>query len=521
MCRILFFFLLFFSSVSWSACRPFSAYGTGLQNGCQSLFDSSPNVFCTGYEKCCGDVGGSVSVCNLAYYSQCIEGGRYSCGEYYSECVRCDTQTETDSLACLHAGNQWIDGHCCDAKCVCEKDGHQWNESTQSCESCNDHVDVPDKCVEVWKNGYTTDADGNPGGGGYWAIETYECYYDSCAMSLNCQGPKNSFPAGNLTCDDFQDTTLNKKCVGVVGHRCTIQCPNNTTINCDCDGSCVVAQTAKGCQCPINSSSSTPSSSSSGDGSSSSGDNSSSSVQSSSSADGPNSSDSPVSSGANGDWEYNYSGVLNQIEYNTRQTNYNTNSAVGYLNSIDKWQSTINYNLQSESSKIQSAIASGATQVATAENATTEKLGETNEILSNIRGSLGSLDSNVNVPDISGWLDSANSSIDKLKNPDTTFLNPDSLKNDTTQFKSKYSSMFLTGVYTRNGCYEFKMTKPAQTSKFGRFFKNDIVVDFGDVAGSFDLCAILRGLVRIAGAILVLLISIKSYRSAFSSGSGD
>ena len=41
-------------------------------------------------------------------------------------------------------------------------------------------------------------------------------------MSLNCT-EKSQFPAGNLTCDDFQDTTETPgRCVGAIGHTCTI-----------------------------------------------------------------------------------------------------------------------------------------------------------------------------------------------------------------------------------------------------------------------------------------------------------
>ena len=76
------------------------------------------------------------------------------------------------------------------------EDGKQWVNG-ECKESCNDHVEMPDKCEELWKSGYNVDADGNPGGGGYWAIVTYECYYDSCSMSLNCQ-EKSSFPAGSF-----------------------------------------------------------------------------------------------------------------------------------------------------------------------------------------------------------------------------------------------------------------------------------------------------------------------------------
>lgn len=429
-----------------------------------------------------------------------------------------------DSVYCVQQGKFWVNDHCED-------------------ESCNDHTNDQTKCDMTWNTGYSTDATGEPGGGGYWQINLYECYYDSCAMSLNCQ-IKSHFPAGSLSCDDFNDGCQGGdcgRCIASIGSQCTIQCPNNVTINCACDGSCDHAKTLTACRCPQQSSSSGGSSSSgessSSGGSSSSGEGSSSSMSSSSaqssSSELPRSSSSPKDS-SNGDWEYDYSQVLNEIEYNTRLTSNNTkqiasntneiatntNIAAGYLSSIDKWASTINFNMQAESGQIINAIESGATQVANASNAVADSVGHSNEILEQINSSVGVLGDSVEIPDISEWLDSANSSIESLKNPETTFVRVDSLQSDTSRFKSKYSSMFLTNVYTRNGCYEFKIAKPSQNSVFGRFFSTDIVVNFGNLANTFDLCAILRGICRISGAILVLLISIKSYRSAFSSSDG-
>ena len=394
------------------------------------------------------------------------------------------------------------------------------------------------------------DGNGEPGGGGYWQINLFNCTYDPCDSTEICTEGSH-FPAGSLTCDDWNGGGDGcqgggcGRCVATIGAQCTIQCPNNVTINCTCDGSCDHAKTVAACRCPEQSSSSGGGSSSSGESSSSGGgssssggDNSSSSVssstsQSSSSHELPRSSSSPKDS-SNGDWEYDYSQVLNEIEYNTRLTSNNTrqiasntneiatntNIAAGYLSSIDKWVSTINFNIQEESGQIINAIESGATQVANASNAVADSVGRSNEILEHINSSVGVLGDSVEIPDISEWLDSAGSSIESLKNPETTFVRVDSLQSDTSRFKSKYSSMFLTNVYTRNGCYEFKIAKPSQNSVFGRFFSSDIVVNFGNLANTFDLCAILRGICRIAGAILVLLISIKSYRSAFSSSDG-
>ena len=420
--------------------------------------------------------------------------GRGTEGYYTYTC--CTSQVEVDSIACLLVGNLWINGSCCDEQCVCENDGGRW-ENGQCNPACNDHVDVPDKCEEVFRNGYGMD-------GGYWAIQTYECYFDSCAMSLNCT-EKSQFPAGNLTCDDFQDTTETPgRCVGVVGHTCTMQCPGNVTKTCDCDGSCSHAMTLPQCQCQ--SSSSQPSQSSS------SGQNQSSDSQSSDSQSSDSQPPGPNSSGAWGDWEYDYSEYLRDIRNNT-------GSSVGYLSSIDKRISSQNLLIQESTNRIVSATEAAGAQATTAIGGATDTLHRTNEILTGIASGVGTLDSSVDVPDISEWQLSADSIINKLQHPDTAIVKVDSLQNDTSNFKTKYGDFFLKNVYTRDGCYEFTMKKPEQNSRFGRLFSSDIVVNFGNLGG-FDFCAILRGLCRIAGAVLVLLISIKSYRSAFSSSDG-
>lgn len=446
------------------------------------------------------------SVSQLA--STCF-AAEYKC-QYRSQCAPlgynktcCSNKTEADSVNCLNSGNLWIEGACCDEQCACERDGGRW-ENGHCNPACNDHVDVPDKCEEIFRNGYGMD-------GGYWAIQTYECYFDSCAMSLNCS-EKSQFPAGNLTCDDFQDTTETPgRCIGAIGHTCTIECPGSQTKTCDCDGSCSHAMTLPQCAC--SSSSGQSHSSSSGESqSSSSGESQSSSSgvsQSSSSGDSP---PIPGSSGSGGDWEYNYGPVLDSIRRNTGST-------VGYLSSIDKRITSQNMLIQESANRIVSATESATASAVGAIGETKDTLHRTNEILDGIGSSLGTLDSSVDVPDISSWQTSADSLINKLQHPDTALVKVDSLSNDTSGFKTKYSSFFLHDVYTRNGCYEFVMKKPQSNSIFGRIFSSDISVNFGSVGG-FDFCAIFRGICRIAGAVLVLLISIKSYRSAFSSEDG-
>ena len=498
---VLFLVLFLFAVDGWAGCVSAGQYSCSSSNGGWCRWGSPENM------GRCSSVGGGINGtgCQVITSFYC-SGSVSSSGTnaLYANCVYCDNQTSKDSLICLLNGNLWINNQCCDEQCVCENDGGRW-ENGQCNPACNDHVDVPDKCEEIFRNGYGMD-------GGYWAIQTYECYFDSCAMSLNCT-EKSQFPAGNLTCDDFQDTTQTPgRCVGVVGHTCTMECPGNKTKTCDCDGSCSHAMTLPQCACQSSSSGQSQSSSSGESQSSSSGESQSSSSgesQSSSSGETP---PTPGSSGAWGDWEYDYREVLDRIEKNT-------GSSVGYLSSIDKRITAQNMQIQESTNRIVSATESATASAVGAIGETKDTLHRTNEILEGIGSSLGTLDSSVDVPDISAWQTSADSLINKLQHPDTALVKVDSLNNDTSAFKTKYSSFFVHDVYTRNGCYEFVIKKPSQNSRFGRFFSSDISVDFGSIGG-FDFCAILRGLCRIAGAVLVLLISIKSYRSAFSSEDG-
>ena len=508
-------FVLSLVGGAWSACYNYSGGGNWENQSCVNVSQcfSTPQIY-SFTSRCCSSTSVSGGLPSGKCHISSVTGA-YPCTINYTYC---DSQTETDSLSCLHAGNQWIDGSCCDAQCVCEREGHQWNESTQSCISCNDHVDVPDKCMETWKNGYTTDADGNPGGGGYWAITTYECYYDSCAMSLNCV-EKSSFPAGNLTCDDFQDTSSTNNCVAVIGHQCTIQCGNNLTKNCDCDGSCEHAKTRADCQCPNplqSSSSASPGSSSSGQNqSSSSGENS----DSSSSNESPGSSGSgPGSSGSGGDWEYDYRTVLDSIRRHTGATAYNTNIAAGYLSNIDRWQSTLNMSIQQTKNSVDAA-AGKAAEAAEATSEVKDTLHRTNELLQGISDRMGDT-TDVDFSGVSGWVDSVSHTVDSLRQkvangPDS--LSVDSMKSDTSQYKSKYSALFLSNSTTRIGCYEFKLKKPVGNSKFAQKMM-DIQVNFGNLGGMFDMCSIGRGVVRCCGAILVILIMIVSYKAAFKGG---
>lgn len=493
-------------SCRWSSSKTGTIQIVGSASGSKYCFSAvSLNSYC------CSS-GQNITYCDTQCEVDSVSTGGFiqecqydiSTGKYYRwicpgdlKCSSCsqvfyDNQSVCLQAQCLEDGKQWVNGECK--------------------ESCNDHVEMPDKCEELWKSGYNVDADGNPGGGGYWAIVTYECYYDSCSMSLNCQ-EKSSFPAGSLNCSDFQDTSGTPgRCVGEVGYLCVMQC-GSTTITCECDGDCQKALNNPACNCPESSSSpgsSSGGSSSSGSSSSSPG---SSSVEPGSSAVEPGSSavePGSSGSGSGGDWEYNYNPQFEKlISLNSSQ--------VGYLSDIDKMIASINaqgINVDN------SALVAAATQELAAQKAG-------NDTLHSIHGTLDRIDSalysDVEQPDITDFLSSASALVDELyskaRDTSSTIVHIDSLKPDTSGFKSKYSGLFISNAYTRNGCYEFEIKESGFMGRVGNKFKLGASIDFGNIGG-FDLCSILRGVVRAFGAILCLLITIKAYRSAFSSSDG-
>ena len=302
-------------------------------------------------------------------------------------------------------------------------------------------------------------------------------------------------------CDDFQNPDSTQNCVAAIGSGCTIGCPGAKTIYCDCDGSCDHAKTLPACQCPPSSSASTSSSSGTPSSSAS---TSSSSGTPSSSASTSSSSGTPSSSGG-GSGEGVDNELLSKIEWNTRRTanqtaalsdiQQNTAITAGYVSSIDKWQSTINRNNIQNTDRIIASIesASGALATDTALHGVKDSLHGINSNVGAIKDAL--LDSSHGFDfDISAWQDKADSVMNKLENPESTIVYIDSLKNDTSAFKTSYSSFFLHDVYTRNGCYEFKMPRPDATSIFGRFFRSDIAVNFGAVGGFDFLCNFARAM---------------------------
>lgn len=507
-------FVILWAVDSWADCREITSYGNQQLTCAGYCRGFRPTCLsCPQYQNC------DYYVLIEDRYSSCeCAGGQ---GGYYDSqlCVylQCDTPSQRDSAACLHSGDQWIDGECRNEKWVCENGGGTWNEQTQSCISpCNEYTNPHQECVQTWDNGYNECEGLNCVSGGYWKINIYQCYFDSCAMAKVCT-EGSSFPAGNLTCDDWndQDTTTSENCTAAIGHECVIGCPDKRTITCDCDGSCLHAKTIPSCQCVTSSPSSSPSSSASSSPSSSPSSSASDSGQSSNSGVSSSNNDNPFSSGSGGNGLDN--ALLGQIEYNTRKTKENTLVGAGYLSSIDRWQSIHNANMISQQKQLE-ALKSGVSEANEANKAQTDTIHNSNVILSGIANVI--TDTISYFDNLTSWNDSSRASIDSLKTrasrgPDT--LSVDSLKSDTSQYKTKFSSLFINNAQTRNGCYEFKMKKPTGSGSFGQKMQ-DVVIDFGNVGGIFDLCSIGRGFIRVCGAILVIMTMIVSYKMAFRGG---
>lgn len=525
MYKILFFFLLFFAfSLSWGACETYDRDLTAGGSGCYS---------CPGSADCTGCLGWGLARCEdpCQGYSNCaVVSEKYCKGRnLYATLILCSNQCETDSIRGC-------------------PEGYVWNSDSCKCEKqCTDSLRTYKKCAETWNNGYLVDSEGNPGGGGYWQINIFNCTYDPCDSTEICTEGSH-FPAGTLTCDDFRDGGGCQgadcgRCIASIGSQCTIQCPNNVTINCACDGSCDHAKTVAACHCPEQSSSSGGGSSSSGGGSSSSGDGSSSSMSSSSaqssSSELPRSSSSPKDS-SNGDWEYDYSQVLNEIETNTRRTASNTqqiasntneiatntNIAAGYLSSIDKWQSTINMQNQTNANEIKSSVEDVAGAVAQATSAVdknTDTLHHSNELIESVRSRMVSLffdstgDMQSKVDSINSLVWSYRDTVAKydssisaaMKRRDTTSISMDSINIDSSQYRTKYKDLYLSDAVTREGCYILRIR--------GNSLMKTVEVDFSDIGG-FNLCGIIRGFLRVCTLILITIIEINFFKRAFASG---
>ena len=114
-------FILLANVSGWSTCRPF--YYIAASSGCpKECCESDYRYYKTQHVTCSS--GPSVTQnfqTKCIFYSGDVEqncGNPYNGCTMYSHCVKCDTQTEADSIACINQGNQWIGGQCKTPSCT-------------------------------------------------------------------------------------------------------------------------------------------------------------------------------------------------------------------------------------------------------------------------------------------------------------------------------------------------------------------------------------------------------------------
>jgi hypothetical protein len=300
----------------------------------------------------------------------------------------------------------------------------------------------------------------------------------------------------------------------MIGSTCFYECDNGAYGECEAkDGICDMHAVGANCSWEI-----PPTSSSSPGGGTSSGGT-------------PGSSSSPGDSTGGTSSGIDYTGKLNEIIdsiHNTNDAQRNTQVATMAVNqsvqnlhmttqSISTKISQVNDNLHS----IQSAIESAADAPAAAAEQLADSIGETNSLLDKILSFF--LGDSVEYDDDAIYLDSVENWANSLSakwDSGGTSVYIDSLKPDTSTFRSKYNKLFISNAATRDGCYIFTMKGTEQKNTSNKFWFSDIVIDFSNVGG-FNICAIVRGVVRFCAFLLCLMITISSYRSAFASTTND
>lgn len=118
MVRFFFLFLLAFVVSGWGSC--YTTY-TDLSSGGSGCYS------CPSSADCSGCAGWGLLYCENPCYGRtnCIDLSNKYCrgSSLYADILICSNQTEIDSVNCLNSGNLWVNGSCCDEKCVCQNSG--------------------------------------------------------------------------------------------------------------------------------------------------------------------------------------------------------------------------------------------------------------------------------------------------------------------------------------------------------------------------------------------------------------
>lgn len=438
--------------------------------------------------------------------------------------IACTSESEADSVYC--ALNPTADG------CV-------------KCDTITE-TDCKNEYIVTWTS------TGIGSSNGYWAAVEIRRTYRRCTdgtEELLSEQQGSELP--NVDCrenpfgsDSSQSSDV--RCVGAIGNTCIFESGIGETFTCSCDGSCDDAlRPGSDCAHKRDSVFAGRSSASSSGSSASSSESSASSSESSASS---SASSSPSSSGSEGGDEHDYSGVLEQIRQNTAttagysgQNNRELKTVNGNLNQIITQQETMNGNMNTvirywdEYSNWRDQLTDGLTDTASLDDAPLEwtdtlpdpfpdpedsldspEWDSAGSFLDSMRGNFDSL--KVRADSTLAWTDSiaaaARDTTRDTVDVDSLWTDPDKIKKDAA-----FSGLFFGSQSGCADCYKISFTVPLPS-----FVKetHTLSVDLGSIGEqNWNFCAFIKKIVSVFTLVIVLLMNIKTFKSAFAQGDGN
>lgn len=404
----------------------------------------------------------------------------------------------------------YTDYYCYRYRCESKEDLCEVEPNADGCVTCVDTT------YTMCRNEYII----NLGSGGYWAAVEYQVTMKACSDGTGeAVSEKRGSELPNVDCRENpfgQNSSSSSydslQCVGNIGNRCIMRVGSQSeTFNCPCDNGCLEAlQPNSSCynmadsilkarSSASSSGSSSPSSSgsSSGSGASSSSD----SVESSGSAE---SSGSSASGGDSGDWEYDYSAVLEAIRNATEATAVYSGEEVNQLSGLRSDLSQYSETQAEKSDSLLSAL---------------KALGDS---ISSLKDTSGTGDALSKMDSIRNYLDSLN----EARKGDSGYvdveLDEDVLVVDTSTSKSTINSALGLSEVTPSGCYSIDFDlfdgqllggwSGTSYSKDSLKF-NLCAVKVGSV--TFNVMDFLRRLFAAALGLFTITLWIYAFKNAF------
>ena len=405
-------------------------------------------------------------------------------------------------------------------------------------------------CNESYEYNYQTGQEKQP----YMQLYRCDCKWDATNKTGTCNGKTNVNPKTDCelvmnvpgTCNEngYQqgpntDTTgSNATCYAIVGDKCYMRDNRSgNTFTCACDGNCNYAyeQMKRGfCENPYFSSTSQDSTfdpftsssypSSSGSEGGEGGGTSSSSGEGGEGGEGSSAS-SPSDSG---DFEYDYTSILEAIQANTQGTMNNTQNIDANFIQVNTNINNVTNAVNSASSNIAGAVNNASSNIGGKLSTLIDNFGEYTSMWTQYKDSIlhpqgdVAFDSGYYNDSIAMFRDSIarhmhdiDSILDALGDTTTNYIVFDSIYDwsDTATIKDKLGSFFFNAPVS-NSCPVFNLV----VKDMPVIGDMDWSINFGNFFGRLDFCSLIRALVRLGTLIAIVLGTIQAFRKAFSNG---